>query len=74
MSDSEPATSTPAAKAATTRSRSDTSGCADCGWPFGPDLHQEWVLGRLLLLCLNPWACWGRQAEIRHRAGLDPRD
>lgn len=72
MTDCDPAMPAPAATAATTNSRSDTSGCADCGWPFGPDLTQQWVLGRRLLLCLNPWACWERQLLLRERmrAGL----
>lgn len=44
--------------------------CSDCGWCVPGDLHSAWVLGRLLLLCRNPWACWGRQADLRHALGL----
>lgn len=58
---------TPPATAATTSSRSPISGCADCGWVFGPDLVQTWVLGRLLLVCRNPWSCWERQIELSYR-------
>lgn len=58
-------------KSATTKSRLlARCGCIDCGWGEAPDLQVCWVFGRLNLLCLNPWACWGRQADLRHEMGL----
>lgn len=63
MTDSDPATTAPTAKAATTSSRSDTSGCRDCGWPFGPDLCEGWAFGRRIIVCINPWRCRQRQAD-----------
>lgn len=63
MTDSDPATTTPAATAATTSSQSPARGCEDCGWPFGPDLCLTWVLGRQRVLCKNPWKCRSNQAD-----------
>lgn len=54
-----------AMQSATTRkSTTDTSGCRDCGWPFGPDLVEAWVLGRRCVVCVNPWRCRERQAQV----------
>lgn len=62
MTDAPRLQSVPDTTAAATKSSSSTSGCADCGWPFGPDLALTWVLGRPLLLCTNPWKCRERQS------------
>lgn len=39
--------------------------CRECLWPNVPDLSVVWVLGYPTTLCTNPWACWGRQLELR---------
>lgn len=58
-------------KSATTKSRlMARCGCIDCGWGEARDLKVCWVFGRLNLLCLNPWMCSQRQADLRGAFGL----
>lgn len=60
-----PETTDRTTKAATDAWReSPEDGCRECGWVFGPDLSVEWVLGRAMVLCANPWACWERQMHL----------
>lgn len=51
--------------ATTTSSRPEDLGCSDCGWSKAGDLVWTWVLGRRLALCINPWRCSQRQADLR---------
>lgn len=52
-------------KAATDeQSESPLQSCAECGWPFGPDLTLEWILGRPSVVCSNAWKCWERQQHL----------
>lgn len=58
-------TNAPAATAAATRNAPITDQrCAQCGWPFGPELMRGYVMGRISTLCRNPFACYGRQIDI----------
>lgn len=70
--DSDMATSTPPARAATTKASTDHSRCAECLWPFGPDLIRTFCFGREITLCRNPWMCWGRKTEMTERLAGDP--
>lgn len=69
MTDSVQPDPTPAATAATTRSRSPRTGCRECGWPFGPDLCLLPAQGCLLVVCRDPWACWLRQVSVDEHLG-----
>lgn len=57
-------------KAATDNSQEPDQSCADCGWPFGPDLTREVHADRVLTVCVDPWRCWERRETLRYMNGL----